>query len=143
MVARGIVQAAEVRNDVELCESGVVRARRPETPARDPRVQRLVCTPEPFEERLPAFVVGHDAWEPISARVRSSFGAETYRKLVALKDKYDPTNLLRRNQNIRPSAKSSSDRTRVTRRAQSSASSGGVREAGLVLFRFDWGHRSR
>ncbi len=38
-------------------------------------------------------------------RVRSSFSAETYRKLVALKDKYDPTNLLRMNQNIRPSAK--------------------------------------
>jgi FAD/FMN-containing dehydrogenase len=38
-------------------------------------------------------------------RVRSSFSAETYRKLVALKDQYDPTNLLRMNQNIRPSAK--------------------------------------
>jgi len=43
--------------------------------------------------------------EADAARVRSSFSVETFRKLVALKDKYDPTNLLRMNQNIRPSAK--------------------------------------
>ena len=31
------------------------------------------------------------------------FGAEKYERLVALKDKYDPTRLLRSNQNIPPS----------------------------------------
>ncbi len=36
-------------------------------------------------------------------RVRSAFGAEKLARLVALKDKYDPTNLFRMNQNIRPS----------------------------------------
>jgi FAD/FMN-containing dehydrogenase len=36
-------------------------------------------------------------------RVRSSFGPEKYAKLVALKDKYDPANMFRLNQNIRPS----------------------------------------
>ena len=35
---------------------------------------------------------------------RSSYGEETYRRLVALKDEYDPTNLFRLNQNIRPTA---------------------------------------
>jgi FAD/FMN-containing dehydrogenase len=36
-------------------------------------------------------------------RVRSSFGPEKYRKLVALKDKYDPENVFRMNQNVAPS----------------------------------------
>jgi FAD/FMN-containing dehydrogenase len=35
---------------------------------------------------------------------RSSYGAETYARLVALKDEYDPTNVFRLNQNIAPSA---------------------------------------
>jgi hypothetical protein len=36
-------------------------------------------------------------------RVRDSYGAEKYERLVALKDKYDPENLFRGNQNIEPS----------------------------------------
>jgi FAD/FMN-containing dehydrogenase len=40
-----------------------------------------------------------------SGAARSSYGAETYARLVALKDKYDPTNLFRLNQNIEPSAR--------------------------------------
>ncbi len=37
------------------------------------------------------------------ARVREAYGDAKYERLVALKDKYDPANLFRRNQNIRPS----------------------------------------
>jgi FAD/FMN-containing dehydrogenase len=35
---------------------------------------------------------------------RSSYGNETYTRLVALKEQYDPTNVFRRNQNIEPEA---------------------------------------
>jgi hypothetical protein len=36
-------------------------------------------------------------------RIRAAYGAEKYAKLVAIKKQYDPTNLFRLNQNIKPS----------------------------------------
>ena len=39
-------------------------------------------------------------------KVKASFGAEKHERLVTLKDKYDPMNLFRLNQNIKPTEQS-------------------------------------
>jgi hypothetical protein len=43
--------------------------------------------------------------DPAGARVRAFYGAETYARLVAVKDRWDPRNVFAANQNIAPSAK--------------------------------------
>jgi FAD/FMN-containing dehydrogenase len=42
--------------------------------------------------------------EADATHVREAYPAATYRRLVALKNEYDPTNLFRLNQNIPPAA---------------------------------------
>jgi FAD/FMN-containing dehydrogenase len=56
---------------------------------------------EPFAAgRVYVNFIGDDE----QGRVRDAYGVEKYARLVALKDRYDPDNVFRSNQNIRPSA---------------------------------------
>lgn len=58
------------------------------------------------EEALRPYATGRISINFVSdasdERVRRAFGGSTYERLVALKDQYDPDNVFRRNQNVRP-----------------------------------------
>jgi len=56
---------------------------------------------EPWSVRGGGYVNYMQADEPIE-RVRAAFGADSFDRLQALKRRYDPDNLLRRNQNVPP-----------------------------------------
>jgi hypothetical protein len=55
---------------------------------------------EPFGSRNAALNFAMDEGQE---RVQTTFGPQKYARLTALKDRYDPGNMFRRNQNIRPS----------------------------------------
>jgi FAD/FMN-containing dehydrogenase len=60
-----------------------------------------------FERMRPFFSSGaypNYMFQEPRERVRDAYGPEAYRRLVALKDRFDPTNFFRLNQNIEPSA---------------------------------------
>jgi FAD/FMN-containing dehydrogenase len=65
----------------------------------------LIAAARSFAEQMRSFGVGASYlnFEPEPDRVRDAFGADTYQRLVALKNLYDPDNLFRLNQNIAPS----------------------------------------
>lgn len=58
-----------------------------------------------MEPSASAAVYVNNLGEEGEDRVRAAYTPERYERLVALKDKYDPDNLFRLNQNIRPGAK--------------------------------------
>ena len=73
-------------------------------PAED---ERNTAWARGFAEAMSAFGVGKalpNFIEPDegNARLRASYGEDKYDRLVELKDKWDPDNLFRLNQNIRP-----------------------------------------
>jgi FAD/FMN-containing dehydrogenase len=73
-----------------------------EDPADD---ERQIEFAKGFAEAMRPFAIGapYLNFTPEVDRVRDAFGAEKYERLVALKDRYDPDNLFRLNQNIKPS----------------------------------------
>jgi FAD/FMN-containing dehydrogenase len=66
---------------------------------------RLIAANRNFAEAMRQFGTGgaYLNFTPEPDRVREAYGAATYERLVALKDAYDPDNLFRLNQNVRPS----------------------------------------
>ncbi|MCA1739020.1 MAG: BBE domain-containing protein, partial [Actinobacteria bacterium] len=70
--------------------------------------ENIQWTREFFEAMQPFFKKGvyvNNLGEEGEDRVKEAYGAH-YEQLAALKDKYDPTNLFRLNQNVRPTAQS-------------------------------------
>jgi FAD/FMN-containing dehydrogenase len=75
------------------------------TPGDD---QRLIAASRAFCDAMRPFTTGgaYLNFTP-EDRVREGYGDAKYERLVALKDRYDPDNLFRLNQNIRPSPRGS------------------------------------
>ncbi len=67
--------------------------------------ERLIATNRAFADAMRPFGTGgaYLNFTPEADRVRDAYGDEKYERLAALKDKYDPDNVFRMNQNIRPS----------------------------------------
>jgi FAD/FMN-containing dehydrogenase len=73
-----------------------------ENPADD---ERVIAANRAFADAMRPFGTGgaYLNFTPETDRVRDAYGDAKYERLVALKDKYDPENLFRGNQNIKPS----------------------------------------
>jgi FAD/FMN-containing dehydrogenase len=66
---------------------------------------RLIAANRAFADAMRPYSTGgaYLNFTPEADRVRDAYGERKYERLVALKDKYDPDNLFRLNQNIEPS----------------------------------------
>jgi hypothetical protein len=67
--------------------------------------ERLIAGNRAFVEAMRPFATGgaYLNFTPEADRVRDAFGEQKYRRLAALKHRYDPDNMFRLNQNVRPS----------------------------------------
>jgi FAD/FMN-containing dehydrogenase len=67
--------------------------------------ERMIEANRAFAEAMRPFGSGaaYLNFTPETDRVRDAYGELTYERLVSLKDRYDPGNLFRMNQNIEPS----------------------------------------
>jgi hypothetical protein len=80
--------------------------------------RRFHAALEPFaRERVYVNFLGDEGAE----RVRSAYGDKKYSRLTALKEKWDPTNFLRHNQNIEPRRTSVAGQAKEHRQALPSA----------------------
>ncbi len=71
--------------------------------------RRLIAATRAFCEAMRPFATGgaYLNFTP-EDRVREGYGTVKHERLVALKDRYDPDNLVRLNHNIRPSHRAAS-----------------------------------
>jgi hypothetical protein len=70
--------------------------------------ERVIAANRAFAEAMRPYGTGgaYLNFTPEEDRVRDAYGEAKYERLVALKDKCDPDNQFRRNQNIKPSRES-------------------------------------
>ena len=77
--------------------------------------ERMIAANRAFTAAMRPFGTGaaYLNFTPEADRVRDAYGDEKYARLVALKHRYDPANLFRLNQNIRPSRPAAEPASRV------------------------------
>ncbi|HEY3190786.1 MAG TPA: FAD-binding oxidoreductase [Solirubrobacteraceae bacterium] len=91
------------RRDVPWCYHALALWMEPDQATADAHVAWARALAEDLEAHTTPGVYLNYTSDAGAERVRSSYGPEKYARLVALKDKYDPGNLFRLNQNISPS----------------------------------------
>jgi FAD/FMN-containing dehydrogenase len=92
------------RRDVPWCYHALAMWMEPDAETADAHVTWAKTLAEDLKPHTTEGVYLNYISDEGEARVRSTYGAVKYDRLVALKDKYDPDNMFSLNQNIRPSA---------------------------------------
>ena len=93
------------RRDVPWCYHALGMWMEPDAETADAHVAWTRALAEDVEPHTTGGVYLNYTSDVGEDRVRASYGAEKYDRLVALKDRYDPGNLFRLNQNIKPSGR--------------------------------------
>jgi len=91
------------RRDVPWCYHALALWMEPDAETADAQTAWARGLSEDLKPHITAGVYLNYTSDEGEDRVRSSYGEQKYARLVALKDRYDPTNLFRFNQNIKPS----------------------------------------
>lgn len=91
------------RRDVAWCYHALALWMEPGQEAKEAQIEWARALAEDVRPHTTTGVYLNYTSDAGTECVRSSYGAERYDRLVALKDKYDPTNLFALNQNIEPS----------------------------------------
>jgi FAD/FMN-containing dehydrogenase len=92
------------RRDIPWCYHALALWMDPEPATEEAHVAWARALAADLEPHTTAGVYLNYTSDEGEERVRATYGPAKYERLVALKDKYDPENLFRLNQNIRPSA---------------------------------------
>jgi FAD binding domain/Berberine and berberine like len=92
------------RRDVPWCYHALALWLEPDAETGDAQVAWARSLAEDLKPHVTEGVYLNYTSDEGEDRVRSSYGEEKYARLVALKDRYDPANMFRLNQNIKPSA---------------------------------------
>ena len=91
------------RREVPWCYHALALWMEPDAEAADAQMAWARGLAEDLKPHVTSGVYLNYTSDEGEDRVRSSYGEEKYGRLVALKDRYDPTNLFHLNQNIKPS----------------------------------------